>query len=153
MTKGAAELGVLFKQLKSFIFSLVLWVRLFTKVTQSHILTRYHKCILPLHKFCKTNERAESLINVKGRGVSGGKDGLLQMRAFTIKWGDTIWGGGSLVRTNYVADYGIQGNVALYSTRPEPRYVIFYNGYIASYRSEWKVNNRLPVCVVLSSSS
>jgi len=54
-------------------------------VIQSHILTRYHGCVFALHKFCKINEW--NLYSV----WRGEKDGLLHMRAFTIRWGDTIW--------------------------------------------------------------
>ena len=63
----------------------------------------------------------ESLLNVKERKVSGGKDGLLHMRVFTIQI--RLYNLGvrdPLVRTNYAANYNIKNNVVLYSNRLEP---------------------------------
>jgi hypothetical protein len=42
-----------------------------------------------IHRFC-AKKKAESLLTVKGREVSGGKNGLLHMGAFNIRCGDKI---------------------------------------------------------------
>jgi hypothetical protein len=48
-----------------------------------HIHSLYHKCIFNTSQL-QYNKQAKTLLNVKCREVSGWKDGLLHVRAFTI---------------------------------------------------------------------
>ena len=80
------------------------------------------------------NEWVESLLNVKKGGVSGGKDGMLHMRASVTRWGGNLGVRASLLRPNDAADRNIQNN-ALHPTRLELS-LCDYHGCQASDRSE-----------------